>query len=74
MASARPHLWCDGSDQSEAPGVTNGQSEAAPPPACLSNNGVDSGLDKREERGRGPNLNLDQSQLQGLTLFMWQER
>ena len=53
MASARaPSLWCDGSDQSEAPGVTNDQSETAPPPACLSNNGVDSGLDKREERER----------------------
>lgn len=47
-------LWCgdvsDGSDQSEAPGVTNDQSEAAPPPACLGNNGVDSGWPGPEER------------------------
>ena len=40
----------DGSDQSEAPGVTNDQSEAAPPPACLGNNGVDSAWPGPEER------------------------
>ena len=71
MASLLSGDVSEGSDQSEAPAVTNDQSEAAPPPACLVIMGwTVPGPDQR----RGPNLNLEQSQLQGLTLFMWLER